>query len=200
MQAVTLLTLHRNKKYSISMAKSDSGTIVSYTTARAYEDCSFDDAVLVECPRAPVMNKSRDASLGIGVRSIDILNKKKATSKDNEIEELKAIVRKQAEDLRLRDAKDNEGDATSKDSVKNCTIPHRRKIAGLTPFKEYLAEALRDHSVPGIERLKGLDGMETFALSRKEADDLINLVVDLDAFINSVSGSESSPRELLSSF
>ena len=166
------------------MAKSYSGTAVSFTTAVAYDDCSFDDAVLVERPRAPVVNKSRDASLGIALRSIDIM-KKRAISKDNEIEELKAVIRKQAEELKSREAKDEEIDTISKDSASNCMISPARKFAGLTPFKQYLAEALRDQSVLGIERRKDLDGMEGFALTRKEADDLIHLIVDLDAFINS---------------
>lgn len=167
------------------MAKSDSGTAVSFTTAIAYDACSFDDAVFVERPRALVISKSRDASLGIALRSIAILEKK-VISKDNEIEELKAVIRKQAEELEAGDAKDQEIDTISRDNAKNCEIQQCHKIAGLTPFKEYLAEALRDHSIPGIERRKSLVGVETFALSRKEADDLINLIVDLDVFINSV--------------
>ncbi|PVH74656.1 hypothetical protein DL98DRAFT_537230 [Cadophora sp. DSE1049] len=174
-----------NNNYRFPMAKAGSTTSTPYATVITRGDCSFNDAVIVERPREPVVTKSRDASLGIALCSIDIL-KKEARAKDNEIEELKAVIRKQSEELERCRAKEENVGEIDKDGAENCkTTPHE-KTARLTPFKEYLAEALRDCSSRGVERCKELDGVQSFVLSRKEADDLVNLIVDLGAFISSV--------------
>ncbi|KAG4433941.1 hypothetical protein IFR05_010586 [Cadophora sp. M221] len=145
----------------------------------------FSGAVMVT-PQRKVSKNPTDLSLDLQVarRKIDILQSE-ARTRDMEIKRLRAVIRKQAEELNRHNvwAQDIDSKGKSYENAEKVTSRSGGAV-GSADFAVYLATALGIDQDRAMVKGAILESVESFVITREEVDALVQVIIDVGDFLS----------------